>query len=663
MSANDAFRRPGLDGEASVDNARMGGETISKARLTAKPAGGAAALELSFDARGFAVAGRGTLSPGETTRLDLSAFSATKSGSRVALAKPAAIAFNGGDVDIRGLALAIGAGRLELDGKAGKRLDLVAKARGVPLSFAAIAAPGLALEGTVDADARIEGAPSAPAGEWSTRVAKLVAPQTRANGLPPVDIQANGKLAGGRTSLDGVVALGSASRLKVSGSAPVAGAGGLDLAIAGVLDAALANTALAANGQSLRGKANVDLRLSGAAEAPIASGNIVFSDGAFADPLNGIAFDRIAARLEASGRELNVASFSAAAKNGGQVGLTGHVTLAPGSGFPGAFHLTARNALLASTDVATSTADMDIDIAGALGGEPKISGRTTLLTMDVSVPDRLPASLKPIPGTTHIDAAGFAKQMLDLERKQREKDAKHAGKSKFDAQFDLAVSAPNRVFVRGRGIDAEFGGDLRLTGSINKPAVVGAFDLRRGTLQVATQRIDMTSGKLSFTGGLTPELDFVASTTAGDVTAKVAVGGPANAPVFAFTSSPELPQDEVMSRLLFAKASASLSPIQAVQLAAAVAQFTGVGGGVDTFEKMRRSLGVDSLDVQAGANGPTVGASRYISNNVSVGLKTGAKPEQSSVNVGVDVTKKLRVQGETSANGKTSVGVGVEWEY
>jgi translocation and assembly module TamB len=120
----------------------------------------------------------------------------------------------------------------------------------------------------------------------------------------------------------------------------------------------------------------------------------------------------------------------------------------------------------------------------------------------------------------------------------------------------------------------------------------------------------------------------------------------------------------VLSRLLFAKASGSLTAFQAVQLAAALAQFSGAGAGIDAFEKMRKALGVDSLDLDAGgANGPTIGVSRYIMDGVSVGVRTGAKPDQTSVNVGVDVTRGVRVQSETSMDGKTSVGVGVEYEY
>ena len=78
---------------------------------------------------------------------------------------------------------------------------------------------------------------------------------------------------------------------------------------------------------------------------------------------------------------------------------------------------------------------------------------------------------------------------------------------------------------------------------------------------------------------------------------------------------------------------------------------------------MRKSLGVDSLDVQMGARGPTVGASRYISDNVSVGVRSGATPEQSAVSIDVDVTRRLRVQGEVGADGRSAVGIGTEWEY
>ncbi|PPD43906.1 MAG: hypothetical protein CTY15_08680 [Methylocystis sp.] len=661
FSARDLYRRPALDGDIALDNLRAGKETINKARLFARPAGdGAAALDLTLDARGFNIASHGVLTPGEKTRIDIAQLVAQRAGKKISLLQPAVVAFQRGAAEFRGVALGLGSGRLDIDGAAGERLDVTAKARGVPLSIASIVDPALGLDGTLEADARITGSKSAPDGDWRVKVTKATAPQLRANGLPAVDAAASGRLSGSRTTLDADIALGAASRLKLAGSAPL-GEGALDLGVKGALDASLANAMLAANGQTVAGKASVDLRLAGPIANPVIGGGITLANGAFSDPLNGVNLEKINGRLEGRGHDLTINGFTAQTKNGGSIAVAGKIAVAPDAGMPGALHIVANNAQLANTDVVSSIGDLDLNISGPLARAPKIAGKVNIDSMDVSVPDRLPANLKPLPGSTHIDARGFAAQMLALEQKQK---AKAARQSPFDATLDLALSAPSKIFVRGRGIDAEFGGNLKIGGTIKKPNVVGGFDLRRGKLQLLTQRIDITRGKLAFTGGLAPTLDFLAETRAAEITARIGVTGPAAAPNFAFSSSPEMPQDEVLSRLLFAKASGSLTPFQAVQLAAALAQFSGAATGVDAFEKMRKALGVDSLDLDAGgANGPTIGASRYIMDGVSVGVKTGSKPEQTSVNVGVDVTRGIRVQSETAVDGKTSLGVGVEYEY
>jgi len=661
FSARDLYRSPALDGEVSIDNARIGNETIGKARLTAQPAAnGAAALDLSLDARGFNIASRATLTPGEITKLDIASFSAQRAGRKIALAQPAIVTIQRGAMTLRGVSVALGSGRLDVDGLIGERFDLTARARAVPLSVASIVDPSLGLNGTIEADARLTGTKSALAGDWRVKAAKIVAPQLRANGLPAIDAAASGRLSGSRTTIDADVALGASSKLKITGSAPL-GDGALDLGVKGALDAALANTMLAANGQTVAGKANIDMRLTGPAANPVIGGAVNIADGAFNDPLNGVSLAKINGKLEGRGHDLTINGLTAQTKNGGQIAVAGRVSIAPDAGMPGSIHIFANNAQLASTDIVNSVGDLDLTIGGALARNPKVSGKVNLDLMEVSVPDRLPANLKPLPNSTHIDAKGFAAQMLALERKRKEKAGR---KSAFDAALDLALSAPNKIFVRGRGIDAEFGGDLKIGGTIQKPNVVGGFDLRRGKMQLLTQRIDITRGKLSFTGGLAPQLDFTAETTAADITARIGVSGPAASPAFTFSSTPEMPQDEVLSRLLFAKASGSLTPFQAVQLAAALAQFSGAATGVDAFEKMRKALGVDSLDLDAGGtNGPTIGASRYIMDGVSVGVRTGAKPEQTSVNVGVDIRRGVRLQSETSIDGKTSMGIGIEHEY
>lgn len=663
IAARDVYGRPALDAAVAIDRAVVSGEAISAIRFDSKGAAEASAFTLSAAARGFALNGAGRLVPAEPVRLELASFEARRDGRRIALSQPVTLSFPTGGVEIAGLALAIDAGRLTLDGSAGETLDLRLTARNVPLSAARIAAPKLDLAGTLNAEAQVTGKPDALSGPWKLQIAGLATPETRQAALPPISIDGSGRLNGDRTSVEATLNAGRNANLTIRGTAPLNATGALDLSAQGRVDAAIANPLIAAQGQRLTGALALDLRATGNASEPRLSGNATFSNGSFTDALQGVRLTDIAARISANGDNLAIQSASARSANGGTLSASGQVKLDPAAGFPGSVRIQGNRAQLVSNGIVTAVANLGIDIAGPLAQRPRIGGRVDVVSLDVAVPDRLPASLRPVDGIKHIKAKGTAAARLAAARKAQ--PARKGGgrpAPAFDAALALVVSAPNRVFIRGRGIDAELGGEIRVGGTLAAPALDGGFELRRGRLSVLSQRLDFSRGRLTFAGGTMPELDFVAETRASDVTAKILITGPANQPAFAFTSQPDLPQDEVLSRILFARASGSLSPFQALQLAQTAAQFAG-GGGDDSFERLRKSLGVDNLDIQMGQGGPTIGASRYIGDNVSIGVKAGTKPEDSGVSIGIDVTRRLKVQAETGADGSASVGVGAEWEY
>ncbi|WP_374548038.1 translocation/assembly module TamB domain-containing protein, partial [Rhodoblastus sp.] len=584
-------------------------------------------------------------------------------GQRISLAQTARFTFPAGAVDIRGLALAAGAGRLTLDGTAGETLDLTLSAKALPLSLAKLASPDLALDGALDASARVTGKASAPAGDWRLDLPRLSAPQLRAAGVSAIGLRASGRLQGGRTTLNAAVSLPRGGTAQVDGSLPLDPSGAIDLTLRASLDAAVANVALADSGQTVAGRLTVDARAQGTMQKPQLSGTANLTNGAFDDPLAGVRFDRIAATLRARGEDIVVERFTAATRNGGNVSVSGTIRVAPDAGFPASLRVTGQNAELVSNDYVTAVASLALDLSGPLARRPRIGGRVAFDSIDVRVPDRIPASSRPLDDVRHVDPTPAARARLALEAKRKARQGRKGAPPPFNADLNVTVSAPSRIFVRGHGMDAELGGELTVTGDLAAPATHGAFQLRRGAFTLAGKRLDFSRGNITFAGGVIPQLDFAAQTSAGDVAAQIAISGPADQPEFTFSSTPDLPQDEVISRLLFASASGGLSAVQALQLAQTVAEFSGQGGpGV--LEKMRRQLGVDTLDIQMGPDGnPRVGASRYISKNVNVGVRTGAKPTDNAVTLGVDVTKRLRVQGEAAADGSTSAGVGMRWEY
>ncbi|MDB5370228.1 MAG: hypothetical protein JWP20_1786, partial [Roseomonas sp.] len=239
--------------------------------------------------------------------------------------------------------------------------------------------------------------------------------------------------------------------------------------------------------------------------------------------------------------------------------------------------------------------------------------------------------------------------------------------------LNLRVEAPQSILVRGRGLDAELGGNITIGGTAAAPTTNGTFNLRRGTFQLLERRLNFSRGALVFDGaGLLPSLDFVATTTAQGVTITVTISGPPNAPKIEFTSSPELPPDEVLARLLFGRSVDKLSAFEVAQLAASVAGTAGVlpgGGGRGFFGRLTERLGLDRLGVgntaengNGRANESSLQAGGYIGQGVYVGVEQGLEGGP-RVGVEVELTPRLKLESSTGGAGGERVGLSYEFEY
>ncbi|WOK17010.1 MULTISPECIES: translocation/assembly module TamB domain-containing protein [Rhodopseudomonas] len=659
IAVSDLHLHPVVDGTISIGKAVVGGEVLSKLRLTAKGATDASDIAITAQGRGIALEARGRLLATQALQFDLASFSARRGAHRIGLQRPSSLRWSDGDLRISDLALSLDRGRLALDGRFGTSLDVTLRADKVPLAIADMVAPELGLVGSLDASARLTGTTARPTGPWTMRIAGVAAAQTRQFGLPPATIVARGQLADGKTTIDASVAASGAGTLKVQGVVPIDG-GAMDLTVRGNGNAKIANSAIGATGLAVGGDVAVDLRVRGTPSEPDIAGTATLARGSFSDLDTGIKLTDINGRLSAKDKTITIVKLTAHTPKGGVVSGSGTVRLDADAGFPGKLQLSGKRASLTKEDLVSAVADFEMRLSGPLARDPNISGRVDVVSLDVTIPESLPMTVRPIAGTRHVNAPPAVKRRLAAKAKARRDSHKAVP---FDAALDLTISAPNRIFVRGRGVDAELGGQLRVGGRLSQPTTFGAFELRRGRFSIAGNQLDFTRGRLTFEGDLTPQLDFAADTRQSDITAHILITGSAASPQFAFSSDSGLPQDEVLSRILFSKASGSLSPIQALQLAQAAAQFAGAGGP-DVFDRIRRSLGVDSLNISQSQNGdPTVGVSRAINNRLSVGVKGGARPEDNGVSLDFDLTRRLRLQGEVNSKGGIGAGVGAEWEY
>jgi translocation and assembly module TamB len=290
-----------------------------------------------------------------------------------------------------------------------------------------------------------------------------------------------------------------------------------------------------------------------------------------------------------------------------------------------------------------------------------LTGKVKIVKAEIRIPDSLP-----------VDVEEIAVKEINLPpARQAEVDAAADAPPPKTVKIglDLAVDAPEQVFVRGRGLDAEMGGALKITGTADTPIITGALKLRRGDFDLLSRRLDFSKGTVTFSGGerIDPVLDFAASTKLPEADVTVTITGSAAKPVIALTSSPALPQDEILARLLFGKASGALSPFEAVQLAQAMAQLTGLQSGPGVLDKVRKALGLDRLDVEAGEGGstsaPSLSAGRYVTRGVFVGAKQGATPGSSSATVEIELTPNVKVETDVGADSTGKAGINLEWNY
>ncbi len=411
-------------------------------------------------------------------------------------------------------------------------------------------------------------------------------------------------------------------------------------------------------GQTLRGNVDVDMSVGGTLEKWDLNGGVTISEGRYENVEQGVLLSNINGRLDAKGRTLQLTRLTANDGNSGTVALEGGVTTeAP---FPANVNLTLKQATLLRKEILTSTASGALSIKGNME-RLNLTGEITLNRTEVTIPKRFPPDVTVIPVKEINVPAGISAQEPT------------AGDGANFLYMDLGVSIPDKFFVRGRGLDAEFKGKLEVRGPANNPVIRGALNVVRGTFQFLSRTFKITNGQIAFDGATPPDpfLNITTEVNAGEIDAQVRITGPADSFKLDLTSRPPLPQDEIMAQILFGQSVTKLNTFQAIQLASSVNQLAG-GYGPDVVGKARKLLGLDRLGFSGGDDGggdggndddsgPSVEMGKYVSDKVYVGVEQDLTDAKQDVIVEVDITPEITV--ESKAGSKSGAGIGINWNY
>ncbi|MGL6210942.1 MAG: translocation/assembly module TamB domain-containing protein, partial [Paracoccaceae bacterium] len=429
-----------------------------------------------------------------------------------------------------------------------------------------------------------------------------------------------------------------------------------DLAIRGTAQAALANAFI--DPRAVAGAVRFDLGLRGPLAIGSLSGTVSLDNGRIADPSQNFALQGVAARVNLQGGTARVEA-TAGVSSGGTLAVRGSVGLsAPNSGD---LAVDLSQVKLRDPDLYETTINGTVTVQGPLTGGAMIAGRLALTETELNVPSTGFGGAGDLPGLVHLREAAPVRATRARAGLLGEGDA-GASASGPAYGLNLLISAPNRLFVRGRGLDAELGGQLTLTGTTANIVPFGAFNLIRGRIDILTKRLVLSEALLQMEGALIPYLSVKASNESDGYTASVQIDGPATDPAISFTSDPDLPEEEVLARLLFGQGLSNLSAFQAAQLASAVATLAG-RGGEGLVSKLRRGTGLDNLDVKTDATGAaSVTAGKYLTEKLYTEVTVGQEGK-TRIDLNLDISKHITLKAGSDSEGETGIGVYLEKDY
>ncbi|HEY0625411.1 MAG TPA: translocation/assembly module TamB domain-containing protein [Allosphingosinicella sp.] len=574
-------------------------------------------------------------------------FTKEEGGWRLA---PTSLTFAGGRASVSGLF-------------GGSATEVQARLDQMPLTVLDIAYPRLGLggiaSGTLNYRAPEDG--TNPTGDMNLRIRGL----TR-SGLvlssKPVDVGIAARLVGGNAAMRAVaVSEGRTVGRAQARISPITGGGDLwDRLSRAPLFAQLryngpADTLWRLTGQEfidISGPAAIGLDARGTLDNPQIIGSVRTDQARIESPVVGTVIQNVRASGRFNGSRLVVDSFAGATGRGGTVSGRGSFDLAAANGYGMDLSIDTGAAQIVDRD------DLKAQVTGPISIKSDGSGGT--ISGDVQL----------ISGSFRLGSATAAAQVprLNVRELNRPADEGAPPRAASPWRYNLKVRAARGLTVTGLGINSEWSADLDIGGTVTEPRIRGDAELVRGTYDFAGRRFDLERGIIRFQGESPPNpiLDITAEGGVRGLNAVIRVTGRGQRPEISFSSTPALPEDELLSRLLFGTSITNLSAPEALQLAAAVAALNNGGTGLDPINALRGAVGLDRLrilpaDIVTG-QGTAIAAGKYLGRQVYVEVVTDARG-YSATQLEFQITRWLSILGTLSTIGRQGVNVRVSRDY
>lgn len=437
--------------------------------------------------------------------------------------------------------------------------------------------------------------------------------------------------------------------------------------------------------RKMSGRLTTALTIGGTPQTPSIDGAIHLRDGTFEDVATGALIRKLNLDAHASNNGITVQHLSGNDFNDGTLCGYGYVALRTGyrqtrveSELPpcegwqapnardarissGGLTLDLNNFRIVRSETATIVASGKIN-ALHNGSVINLTGRLDVNSAEIS------PTFPPSTGITRMDVieynrpAHLGPRHQAAARPATNTTAAPAPGSTFSqlgrtpVRVNVTLNADS-IMVRGRGLDLMLSSNATIQGSLTSPRLNGRAEVVRGTYEFGGKRFSFDPSGYA-TLDTSPErirLNLSARREDADITAVINVTGTAALPRIELTSEPELPQDEILARVLFGRSVTQLSAIEAAQLASSVASLAG-GGGLDVLGGLRQLAQLDSLSFSGDGTDLMISGGRRIGKNLFLEVQSGGR-DGPAINVEWQVRNNVAVTSTMAGDGNAIISV------
>jgi len=400
----------------------------------------------------------------------------------------------------------------------------------------------------------------------------------------------------------------------------------------------------------LSGPLAVGADIGGRLAAPQIHGSLKTENGRLESQVTGMVIDHVVSEAHFSGSQLIFSQISGETTGGGSISGSGSITFSGGKTLLNlAFN--ATQALLLNRD------DVAARVTGPL--QLKSDANGGLISGDLHLNK----------GNFQLGRASAAAAVPQLNVHETGLDEEEVIEPTTLHPWKLGIKlAGSNLNVTGLGINSRWSTNLRIGGVADAPRFTGTADLIGGNYDFAGRIFRLDRGVIRFRDESPPDplLDIHAEATVEGLDATVNVAGTGLKPEITFASSPPMPQDELLSRILFGTSITNLSAPEALQLASAVAALQSGNGSLDPINALRKAIGLDRLrivpaDISTGQK-TALGAGKYITRKLYVEVVTDGAG-YSATQVEYQMTRWLSVLSTVSTIGRSSASIRVSKDY